>query len=292
MFLLGLLPFLAATHAQSTASTFDIELVEANFEAAQLVPELISTFTPEGVLNVTFGGTDISIGQNLTQDAVGSSPTLLVVPSSNATDVSTSNNYTVMMVDADIVGTDEGATGQTRHWLVNNAKLVQGDSGYSVGYDGAISITDYAGPGPAAGSGAHRYVILVYTQPSTFTPPANLSTAHTPLSTFSFSDYVSQTGLGNLVAGNYFLVENGVATVSVPSTTPVNTATLATASTTSGSSSPSGTSSAPSGSKTSSASSSPSSSPSGAAIKQTIGMGAISGAVGIVLAVVAAGLGL
>lgn len=51
---------------------------------------------------------------------VASQPALTIAtPGQNAT---LGNAFTLMMVDADIVGTDE-SKGQTRHWLVNNATL-------------------------------------------------------------------------------------------------------------------------------------------------------------------------
>jgi hypothetical protein len=56
----------------------------------------------------------------------------------------------------------------------------------------------------------------MYAQPSTFTAPSDLSAPDTPLGTFSLSNYVSSSGLGPLVAANYFQVENGVATATVP----------------------------------------------------------------------------
>ena len=84
--------------------------------------------------------------------------------------------------------------------------------------------TNYAGPGPAEGSGPHRYTILVYLQPSTFQAPANLSAADTPLGTMFLDSYVQESGLGNLVAANYFQVENGQATVSVSRLKSQNTA--------------------------------------------------------------------
>ena len=37
-----------------------------------------------------------------------------------------SGKYTVVMADADVVGTDESA-GQTRHWLVNSATVSDGE---------------------------------------------------------------------------------------------------------------------------------------------------------------------
>jgi hypothetical protein len=56
---------------------------------------------------------------------------------------------------------------------------------------------------------------MVYSQPSQFTPPADLSQAGTPLGTFQVQEYVNSTGLGSLVAANYFTVEVGQATASV-----------------------------------------------------------------------------
>jgi phosphatidylethanolamine-binding protein (PEBP) family uncharacterized protein len=75
--------------------------------------------------------------------------------------------------------------------------------------------TDYAGPGPAEGSGAHRYVLLLIEQPADFSPPADLSAAGTPLGVFNIEQYIEQSNLGDIAAANYFTVENGVATSSV-----------------------------------------------------------------------------
>lgn len=180
--------------------------------------------------------------------------------------------------------------------------------------------TDYAGPGPAEGSGPHRYTLLVYRQPESFQPPANLSTAGTPLSTMLLRPYVEETGLGELVAANYIQVENGQATVSVscspffpcpwliaqvPATTAVNPSTVvapsvsatASAASMSGASASmaSGSASRASGSTGAAAStSSPAASaaPSNGANSQrqlgwTVGVGAL----GVAGAVIGAGLG-
>jgi hypothetical protein len=37
---------------------------------------------------------------------------------------------------------------------------------------------------------AERYVILLYSQPDSFSPPANLSQANTAVSVFNFPDYI------------------------------------------------------------------------------------------------------
>lgn len=86
-----------------------------------------------------------------------------------------SGTYTIAMVDADIVGTDL-AEGENRHWLVNGATISSMSLSYSlrpsiecinllnkdsvVTTTSGTAITAYAGPGPAAGSGPHRHVLL------------------------------------------------------------------------------------------------------------------------------------
>ncbi|ODO01793.1 nuclear protein [Cryptococcus wingfieldii CBS 7118] len=294
-----LLPVLAQGTSNGTASDVDIEGLEANFQQAQIVPGLLETFTPEGILSVEFAGQAITTGQNLTADDVSSSPTLAVSPASNAT-LDSSALYTVVMVDADIVGTDESSTQQTRHWLVNSAGIESGSSGsQAVNWTGSTSITDYAGPGPDAGSGAHRYVIIIYEQPSDFTAPDDLSTPGTALGQFSLSDYVSSSNLGSIVTANYFQVENGVATVSPSSTTAVESSTLAGYGSTTVSSSASGTvansgaasdASATGSSTDSSSSSSSSAASSAAGVNTQVGWGMVVGAVGVVGAVVGAGM--
>lgn len=286
---------LAAAQDNSTASASDIAIIQANFNNAQLVPGLLQKFNPEGILDISFSGQELDIGEKIAQDAVSSSPSLTVVPSADAADISANNRYTVMMIDADIVGTNALNTPLTRHWLVNGASI-SANAPYQITYDSATNITDYAGPGPASGSGSHRYTILVYLQPESFSAPSNLSTAGTPLGTMMLNDYVTSSGLGNLVVANYFQVENGQATVSVPATSTVNpsaingvTSTPATSRTSAASAS----GSAASGSqRASGASAAPSASSSGAAKpSREMGWTLAVGAAGVVGAVVGAGMG-
>jgi hypothetical protein len=94
------------------------------------------------------------------------------------------------------------------------------------------AITAYAGPFPAAGSGPHRYVILVYAEPETFTAPATPA-AGSGVSRMDFAAYVRSTGLQGPVAGTYIQVEQGTATAQFSSTAAVVTSTLPAARTTS-----------------------------------------------------------
>lgn len=57
-------------NAQSAGDTgLGIAAIEAHFTNAELVPELLSTFAPSALINVTFNGVGaISPGQNLTKE--------------------------------------------------------------------------------------------------------------------------------------------------------------------------------------------------------------------------------
>lgn len=70
------------------------------------------------------------------------------------------------------------------------------------------AIQAYTEPGPAAGSGAHRYMALVFAQGSSFTAPEGLNQPGTQLSNFTLSEYISQSKIGKIVALSYILVEN------------------------------------------------------------------------------------
>jgi phosphatidylethanolamine-binding protein (PEBP) family uncharacterized protein len=197
-----------------------VEAIEAHFQQSAIVPDLLASFDPSALISLSFAGVgNAQPGQLFTQEQVAPTPTVTIAPANSS--VSFSGNYTLVMVDADIVGS-KLPNGQTRHWLVNGVTV----NGSTLSNSSAIAITEYAGPAPAAGSGPHRYVVLVYAQPSSFKAPTAFSQPNMGVSTFDFNGYVKDSGLGPLVAGTYFTVEEGTATVSISSTSAVVTSTL------------------------------------------------------------------
>jgi hypothetical protein len=229
--------------AQSTE--LQLEGIKAHFKNAQLVPVPIPVFEPTAILAANFEGLgSITPGQVVTKEQVATMPELTLTPANST--VTFNGNYTVAMIDPGAVGSDQSG-GQNRHWLVNGATVTSG----KLAFDGAITITEYAGPAPPAGSGPHRYTIVVYAQGSSFTPPEDLSGPTPGVVPFVFPDYVKNTNLGPLVAGIYYQVEEGTATVSIPATSSVVSSTLPAAhssssvspSSTSSGSKPTGTSS-------------------------------------------------
>jgi hypothetical protein len=233
---LALVPFVVAQ-----ATSIGVEAIEAHFTQSAIVPNLLASFNPSALLSLNFAGVgDVQPGQALTQAQVAPTPTVTITPANSS--VSLNGTYTLVMVDADVVGSN--LTQETRHWLENSVVI----TGSTVSNASATVITRYAGPAPASGSGPHRYVVMLYAQPSTFTAPAAYSQPNIGVSTFDFNGYVKDSGLGPLVAANYFTVEVGTATVSVSATSAVVSSTLAVPSSTPSSS---GSSTASSPSKTS-----------------------------------------
>ncbi|KAG6869010.1 hypothetical protein C0993_005668 [Termitomyces sp. T159_Od127] len=207
---LTLLPF---TLGQANGTALQLAAIEAHFKQSQIVPQLFTSFNP------SLG--DTTPGQLLTKEQTAPAPTVTVTAANSS--VQLNGKYTITMVDADVVGSDL-SKGVNHHWLVNGVEITDG----KVSNTSATSIVSYAGPGPAAGSGPHRYVIILYAQPDTFKPPADLAQP-TGVSLFDLDAYVKNSGLGGLVAANYITVEEGTATISIPATSSVISPTLAAA---------------------------------------------------------------
>lgn len=229
-----ILALAVAPFAYAQNNAVGLQSIIAQFKNAGLTPDPITTFNPTALLGVTYGSSPIDAGKPQTVDAVRPQPVLTLTPVTDSADVTASGTYTVAMIDADYAGASQ-AEGQTRHWLVNGVKATGTAAPWTLDPTTGTNITAYGGPFPAEGSGAHRYMLLVLAQPSSFAAPATPA-ANSPIEKFDFDAYVKSAGLGNIVAGSYITVEQGTATVSPSATEAVNTATLSVPSTAAGAS--------------------------------------------------------
>jgi hypothetical protein len=198
-----------------------INPIEAHFEISDFVPDLLPSFNPSALMTVTFPGVGpISPGQTLSMQQTATAPDVTVIPANSS--VPTTGNFTLIIVDAHAachrtsVGTNE-SNGQNLHWLANFATL-QNDSSpcpsLNVSTDGGLVVTNYISPQPRVGTGRHRYVILLFRQPPSFSPPANLSSPNVGIDLyFHLTDYISSSNLGQPIAGMLFEVHQGPANV-------------------------------------------------------------------------------
>lgn len=241
------------------ADPMALALVKQQFVNAKIVPDVVPAFSPTGILDVSFNGSSsgFSDGEALAKADVQTQPTVTVTGLSG----NTTSKYTILQIDGNYVGSSN-PDGLNLHWLANN--IVLSSSGTTSNTSAAT--IPYAGPAPASGSGPHRYTILLYGQPDSFTAPSSPA-ANSGVHEIDLATYVKAAGLLGPYAGIYYTVEVGTATVSVASTSPVNTATLTMSTTSSGTGTATQTG-------TSTGSAAPSST-SGAAVK--VGPAALSG---------------
>ena len=221
---LAVLPLVSAQDADDSRA---IQAIEAHFEQSHITEDYLDDFDPIATLNLNFPGVgETTPGQRLSAAQAAPQPIVTVGDSTEPLN----GTFTIAMFDINTVG-EALPNGPTRHWLLNGVTL----DGNTVSNATATAITAYAGPGPAAGSGAHRYIIALYEQPAAFAAPEGFQQP-TGVEPMDFKAYIENANLGPLVAANYIIVEEGTATASAVSTEPVNSATLEGAASSGGSS--------------------------------------------------------
>ncbi|KAG8954145.1 hypothetical protein FRC04_000365 [Tulasnella sp. 424] len=236
MFSKSVLSFLALTLVApalaAPAAPLDIALVKQQFVQALLTPDVVPVFDPVALLNVSFAATGpITTGQAVSMANAGAEPTITVVGTdadfATGGALNSASKYTLIMIDGDYAGAAH-PNGVNTHYLQNDFGFGQNTADVLTLTPSTDPVIKYAGPGPAANSGAHRYTILLFAQPTTFTAPATPA-AGSSVTMIDFPAYIKAANLGNPLAGIYFTVEVGTATVSPSPTTAVNTATLSVA---------------------------------------------------------------
>ncbi|KAG6887358.1 hypothetical protein C0992_012661 [Termitomyces sp. T32_za158] len=100
----------------------------------------------------------------------------------------------------------DAASAQIRHFLGPNffAECVTEGHVHDL-VNRTAAISEFLQPTPPAGSDAHRYIFLLFNQPTGFNAQT-LVTPTTPITLFNISAFAEATGLGNPIAGTFMLV--------------------------------------------------------------------------------------
>jgi len=226
-------------HAVTSQSATDpLTNVTQAFNQAQIVPNVVPSFAPALLANLTFTDAttmqQISIipGSLLAEDQTMNEPTFSLVAN---TSIQISNiPYVMALVDPDAPTPQNASMAQFLHFLGGDfAGTTSGD--VTPLTNSSAALMDFVSPAPPAGSDPHRYVFLVYLQPANFDSQAQtLVNSTTSRSNFNISAFASATGLGNPIAGNFFFVGPGNGTAastnasaSTTGTTPTPTGSAA-----------------------------------------------------------------
>ena len=122
----------------------------------------------------------------------------------------------LLIVDLDVPR--NGSRIQLVHWVATNVTLGSRNNSTNASQLIPNSPVPYLQPSPPVGDVPHSYNIVVFPQTANFSIPEKYSNLTNNRLPFDVSQFVSDTGLGQPIAGSYFQVQNltGTATTTYP----------------------------------------------------------------------------
>lgn len=164
-----------------------------SFQEHEIVPDVIDV-APTELVTVKYGQLEVKEGGVLTPTQVQNKPQLEWKADANAF-------YTVCMTDPDAPSRKDPTFREWHHWLVVNIPGINIEQGEV--------LSDYIGSGPPKDTGLHRYIFLVYKQPSKLTFDENRlpDNSGDGRGCFKIAAFAKKYKLGNPVAGNFYQAE-------------------------------------------------------------------------------------
>ncbi|KDN45027.1 hypothetical protein RSAG8_05200, partial [Rhizoctonia solani AG-8 WAC10335] len=183
--------------------------VRERFTSEGVVPDVLASFNPTGFLYLTYTG-ELSDGTNAKVVLPGTSFARNDTLNTPQFSVNGINNgtYLIAIVDPDAPSRANPTVSQIRHMFATNFVASDTRSSFAsrstVLQNSTAAVSPYFPPNPPVGSGAHRYIALLYAQPSNF-DVASLNT--TQFAKFNISSFAASAGLGEPLAGTFLTVE-------------------------------------------------------------------------------------
>ncbi|KAH7907868.1 PEBP-like protein [Hygrophoropsis aurantiaca] len=182
------------------------DMIQKSGIAPDVIPEL-PIFRPTVLLSASWGDGAIrtSLGNTLLAEQTKSAP--LLAFSTTEADPDPHASYTLAITDPDAPRRGDAIWGPWRHWLVTGIKaLAPGASTlFDVTSAGAREVTPYVGPSPPPQTGLHRYVLLLFKEPPSYSAP-ELGNSIEERKNWNAIAFAEREGL-RLVGANFFYVE-------------------------------------------------------------------------------------
>ncbi|KAF4970332.1 hypothetical protein FSARC_2588 [Fusarium sarcochroum] len=165
--------------------------------AASLIPE---DFKPTTNLKVSFDGKAVELGNLLRASDCKRSPSIQFDQDPNAPGDAT---YLLLLVDPDAPTPDDPKFAFWRHWVLPGLRPLSGTDAVA---QVQPALTEYLGPGPKDDSKPHRYLLLLYRQPTSLDLKKEDvgGEEFTQRRSFDPAKFVEKYGL-RLVGANWFL---------------------------------------------------------------------------------------
>ncbi|OJA13778.1 hypothetical protein AZE42_07453 [Rhizopogon vesiculosus] len=139
------------------------DFVAILLQQAGIIPDIISAnthFDSQAFLFVTFPVGPVLLGNTLNATSSLTLPNVSFTPMHAPVD----QFYTIVMVDPDAPTRENQTYAAYRHWLATGVKPPRHINDFAEFTQ--ADTTPYLSPNPPAGSGSHRYTLLLYREPS------------------------------------------------------------------------------------------------------------------------------
>ncbi|KAG6872122.1 hypothetical protein C0995_012776 [Termitomyces sp. Mi166 len=182
-----------------------MSLPPRNKSLYQIPTDLFINFNPKALLEVTFPqptGEPITLhaGIQLPRNATAGPPTFSAIGDIGM------GPFVIATVDPDAPTPQDPTNAQIRHFLGPNYFTESSPArGAEALVNRTAAISEFRQPTPPAGSDPHRYIFLLFNQPTEFNGQT-LVTPTTPTNLFNISAFAAATGLGDPIAGTFMLV--------------------------------------------------------------------------------------
>ncbi|XP_050051284.1 protein D3-like [Dermacentor andersoni] len=169
-------------------------------DRSNIAPDLIETI-PRAIFEARFKAGEVAMGNQFSTQQASAPPPFVEFPRTAG------GVYAIAMVDLDAPSARDPKFRPILHWLVINVEA--GDVKGPVNYKKGNELYKYRRPKPPMGSGRHRYVFLAYKQYRTIEAPQTLVVPSDKRRNFNIGKFAKENNLGNPIAINYFLAEQG-----------------------------------------------------------------------------------
>ncbi|KAM0321804.1 hypothetical protein ACHAQA_009901 [Verticillium albo-atrum] len=207
------------TGEDHAASSVSIQDFGSAFTAAGIVPDVLAAFNPTVSFYVGYNTAD-GHGAALITPSTELSTAEAVAPQefsvegiANAENITDSSRFIIVLVGPDAPTRDNPTNRSIRHYLAGNFTVGTAASTIlstaSTLTNSSTPFTSYGAPAPAAGSGVHRYIYLLYVQPEGLNS-AGFETVGLDADdrqTFDLAQFRTQAGLGPAIGGTYFTID-------------------------------------------------------------------------------------
>ncbi|KAI0306152.1 phosphatidylethanolamine-binding protein [Multifurca ochricompacta] len=203
-----LLPGLLVKASPPDLGDSSLAKVRQKFEDFNIPANVHLTFDPVVLFELTFpepGAAPIHVmaGEQLERNATAGPPQFALRSDHRA--ATGHGPFVIVAVDPDAPTPQAPTVSQIRHFLGGGFQFGAGHKGMRTLVNDTPAITEFRQPTPPAGSDPHRYVFLLFKEPSGFSQQT-LVNSSTSIAHFNISAFADATGLGNPLGGTFIRV--------------------------------------------------------------------------------------